>query len=222
VFFKYSTNNRNVDDNEKEDLESEEQSTSSSSEELELKDLLLKQIELMFQNGYFYSDIEKIFPKFYKDNKSKINFLYTKVFEERFKRDLSLEVQKDIDVYRSRKEQIRIIERRRHLWKTSRKNNKHDQRSQHDSDIQSYKRFKTKKEFESAITDEIKKVEEESESQKKFKRDSSDDNEDEEEFIIIEHKPDPLTAINTPIQDSVGPTASQPVAKHQRILRDDN
>jgi hypothetical protein len=62
---------------------------------------LLKEIELLFQNGYFYTEIE-MFPKFYKDNKSKINFLYTQVLEERFKRDPTLEVQKDIDVYRSR------------------------------------------------------------------------------------------------------------------------
>jgi hypothetical protein len=37
-----------------------------------------------------------MFPKFYKDNKSKINFLYTQVLAERFKRDLTLEVQKEI------------------------------------------------------------------------------------------------------------------------------
>jgi hypothetical protein len=87
VFFKYSTNNGKIeDDNEKEDLESEEQSSSSSSEELESKDLLLKEIELLFENGYFYSDIEKMFPKLHKDNKSKINFLYTQVLDERFKK----------------------------------------------------------------------------------------------------------------------------------------
>jgi hypothetical protein len=48
VFFKYSTNNGNVDNNnEKEDLES----SSSSSEEPESEDLLLKEIELLFENG---------------------------------------------------------------------------------------------------------------------------------------------------------------------------
>jgi hypothetical protein len=82
VFFKYSTNN----EKEKEDLESEDQSSSSSSEELESEDLLLKQIELLFENWYFYMDIKKVFPKFYKDNKSKINFLYTKVLDKRFKK----------------------------------------------------------------------------------------------------------------------------------------
>jgi hypothetical protein len=92
VLFKYSTNNGKVDDNEKEGPESEEQSSSSSSEESESEDLLLNEIELLFENGYFYTDIEKKFLKFYKDNKSKINFLYTQVLGERFKRDPTLEV----------------------------------------------------------------------------------------------------------------------------------
>jgi hypothetical protein len=111
VFFKYSTDDRIIDDSEKEDLESLEQSSSSSSEKLESKNLLLKQIKLMFENGYFYTDIEKKFPKFYKHNKSKINFLYTQVLDERFKKDSTLEVQKDIDVYGSRQEKIKIIEK---------------------------------------------------------------------------------------------------------------
>jgi hypothetical protein len=222
VFFKYSTNNGNVDnDSEKEDLESEEQSSSSSSEESESEDLLLKEIELLFENDYFYIDIEKMFPKFYEDNKSKINFLYTQVIAERFRRDPTLELQKNIDVYMCRQKQIDIIEKRRHIQKINRKNKKHDQRSHHDSDIQSYKRFKAKKDFESALADEIKKVEEESEVQKRFKRDDSDDTEDEEELVIIEHRADPLTVINTPIQDSVILAATQPVVKHRRIVRDD-
>jgi hypothetical protein len=82
VFFKYSTNN----ENKKEDLEFEEQSSSSSSEQLESKDMLFNEIELLFENGYFYTDIEKMFPKFYKDNKSKINFLCTQVLDERLKK----------------------------------------------------------------------------------------------------------------------------------------
>jgi hypothetical protein len=79
-----------------------------------------------------------MFPKFYKDNKLKINFLYTQVLEERFKEDLTLEVQKDIDVYRSRQEQIQIIEKRRLLQKRTRKNkNKHPQRTDYDGDSDS-------------------------------------------------------------------------------------
>jgi hypothetical protein len=173
VFFKYSTNNGNIDnDNENEDLESKKQSSSSSSEELESKDLLLKEIELLFENGYFYTDIERMFPKFYKDNKSKINFLYTQVLDERYRRDPTLELQRNIDVYRCRQEQIGTIEKKRQLWKTTRKNKKHTQKTDYDVDsyIQNYKGDKAKKDFESALTDEIKKVEEESEAQKKFKK----------------------------------------------------
>jgi hypothetical protein len=65
--------------------------SSSSSEEPESEDLLLKEIELLFENGYFYTDIEEMFPKFYKDYKSKINFLHTLVIQERFKRETSKE-----------------------------------------------------------------------------------------------------------------------------------
>jgi hypothetical protein len=147
--------------------------------------------------------------------------LYTQVIAERFRRDPTLELQKNIDVYKCRQEQINIIEKRRWLQKTIRKNRKHDQ-SHHDTEIQSYKCFKAKKDFKSALTDEIKKVEDESEVQKRFKRDDSDDTEDEEEFIIVEHRADPLTVINTPIQDNLAPVATQPIAKHHRILSDDN
>jgi hypothetical protein len=71
------------------------------------------------------------------------------------------------------------------LRKTVRKNRKHE-RSHHDTEIRSYKLFKAKKEFESVLNDETKKVEDESNVQKKFNRDNSDDIEDEEELIIIE------------------------------------
>jgi hypothetical protein len=76
--------------------------------------------------------------------------------------------------------------------------------------------------FDSALNDEINKVEKTSEVQRKFNRDDSDDTEDEEDLVIIEHRADPLTVINTPIQDNLVPAATQPVAKHHRILRDDN
>jgi hypothetical protein len=132
-----------------------------------------------------------------------------------------LEIQKDINVYNCRQEQINVIEKRRRLWKAVRKNRKHE-RSHHDTEIQSYKRFKAIKEFECVLNDEIKKVEEASEVQRKFNRDDSDDTEDEEEVVIIEHRADPLTVINTPIQDNLAPAATQPIAKHHRILRDDN
>jgi glycerol uptake facilitator-like aquaporin len=47
-----------------------------------------------------------MFPKFYKHNKSKINFLFTEILNERFKRHPTLEIQKNIDVYKCRQEQI--------------------------------------------------------------------------------------------------------------------
>jgi hypothetical protein len=46
VFFKYYTDNRKGDDEESEDSESDEEN-----EDNEAKDLLLKEIELMFENG---------------------------------------------------------------------------------------------------------------------------------------------------------------------------
>jgi hypothetical protein len=54
-----------------------------------------------------------MFQNFYQDNISKINFLNTQVIAERFKRDQTLELQKNIDVYKCRQEQINIIEKRR-------------------------------------------------------------------------------------------------------------
>jgi hypothetical protein len=102
------------------------------------------------------------------------------------------------------------------LRKTVKKNKKLDKRSQHDSDVQSYKRYKAKKDFESVLNDEIEQ------SEQRFKRDDRDDTEDEEELVIIEHRADPLTVMNTPIQDDVVPTTTQPVVKHPRILCDDN
>jgi hypothetical protein len=43
-----------------------------------------------------------MFPTFYTANNERINLLFTQVLEERFKRDQTLMVEKDIDVYRSR------------------------------------------------------------------------------------------------------------------------
>jgi hypothetical protein len=127
-----------------------------------------------------------------------------------------LEIQKDINVYKYRQEQIDIIEKRKQLRKTVKKNKKRDKRSHHDTEIQSYKRYKALEDFDSALNDGIEQ------SEKRFKRDDTDDTEDEEELIIIEHRADPLTVINTPIQDNLAPAATQPVVKHHRILCDDN
>jgi hypothetical protein len=44
-----------------------------------------------------------------------------------------LEVQKDIDIYRSRQEQIGIIEKRRQLPETRKNKNKHDKRTDYEA-----------------------------------------------------------------------------------------
>jgi hypothetical protein len=116
VFFKYY-----IDDDVKGDDEDEESDDDLSNyedyEDTETKDLLLKEIELMFENGYKLEDIEKQFPDFYKRNTERINLLYYQVYGERFKRNPTLKVEKDIDIYKSRQDQIEIIERRRTLKK---------------------------------------------------------------------------------------------------------
>jgi hypothetical protein len=82
VLFNYSTENGkgdDVDEKEKEDLEFEEQSSFSSSKEFECKDLLVKEIELLFENNWLFTDIEKMIPKFYRENKMRINHLHGEV-----------------------------------------------------------------------------------------------------------------------------------------------
>jgi hypothetical protein len=56
----------------------------------------------MFENRYSYKNIEKLFPTFYEVNTKRINLLYIQVLEERFKRDPTLTIQKDIDIHKSR------------------------------------------------------------------------------------------------------------------------
>jgi hypothetical protein len=57
--------------------------------------------KLIFENGYFYTDIEKMFPTFYAANSERINLLFTQVLDERFRRDPTLTIEKDINVYKS-------------------------------------------------------------------------------------------------------------------------
>jgi hypothetical protein len=79
VFFKYYT------DYEKEIEESED--SESGEESNKTKDLLLKKIELMFEKGYSFTDIKKLFPTFCAANTERINLLYTQVLEVRFNKD---------------------------------------------------------------------------------------------------------------------------------------
>jgi hypothetical protein len=92
IFFKYYTDDGKGDDEESDD----DLSDYEDYEDEETKDLLLKEIELTFENGYPYEDVEKIFPYFYKRNAERINLLYYHVYNERFNRDPTLTIQKDI------------------------------------------------------------------------------------------------------------------------------
>jgi hypothetical protein len=60
---------KRTDDGKEDDDEFEVSiSKDEENEECDCKDLLLKEIELMFQNGYFFKDIEKMFPAYYTAN----------------------------------------------------------------------------------------------------------------------------------------------------------
>jgi hypothetical protein len=54
----------------------------------------------MFENRYFYKDVTALFPTFYEANIKRINL-----------RDPTLTIQKDIDICKSREDQIETIEK---------------------------------------------------------------------------------------------------------------
>jgi hypothetical protein len=59
VFFKYYTDDEKGDDEDSEHLKSDE-----DIEDNETKDLLLKEIELMFENNYSFTNIKNYFQRF--------------------------------------------------------------------------------------------------------------------------------------------------------------
>jgi hypothetical protein len=142
MFFKYFTEDGKGDDEESEDSVSYYE----ENEDCECKDLLLKGIELMFKNGYFYTDIEKMFLMFYAGNTERINLLYTQVLEVRFNRDPTLTVEKNIDIYKVSQDHIETIEKRRTLRKAI-KRSERNKEDEEDSNIHSFKRYKSKKDF---------------------------------------------------------------------------
>jgi hypothetical protein len=92
-------------------------------------------------------DIEKMFPKFYRENKMRISNLLEEAAGRTFQKDPTMKIVKTTDIFKSKKEQIEIIEKRSLLWKSTRKNKKkHIPRIDYDddSDIQSNKRYKAK------------------------------------------------------------------------------
>jgi hypothetical protein len=124
-----------------------------------MKRFSTEKIELMFENGYLKKDVAAIFPTFYKANIQTVNLLYTEVLDKRLKSDPTLTVQKDIDIYKSRQDQIQAIGKRRTLRKGIKKEEKKKE-NEEDSNIHSYKRCKAKKDFESSLNNKIKKAEE--------------------------------------------------------------
>jgi hypothetical protein len=82
----------------------------------------------MFENGYSYTDIEKLFPTFYVADRERINLLFSQKF-----------LRKDSN-------QIEIIEKRRTLRKTI-KRLERKQENEENWNIHSYKRYKAKKRF---------------------------------------------------------------------------
>jgi hypothetical protein len=134
----------------------------------------------MFENGCTYKDAEKQFPSFYRINGKKINLLYQQVYAERLKKDPLLTIQKDTDLYKSRQYQIEIIEKRRtlkNLMKKTERNKEDDEDEDEDEDLHSCKQYKTKKDFESVLHNEIQKA-----IKRKSERDEpSEDSEEEDE-----------------------------------------
>jgi hypothetical protein len=95
IFFKYYTDDGKGDDEDSDYEDSDEDlSNYEDYDDKETKDFLLKEIELMFENGYSYEDVERIFPWFYKANAERINLLYYQVLQVRFNKDRSLTIEK--------------------------------------------------------------------------------------------------------------------------------
>jgi hypothetical protein len=94
-----------------------------------------------------------------------------------------LTVQKGIDIYRSRQEQIEAIEKRRTLRKSIKRSKRNKENE--DPSIQNYKRYKAKKDFESALNNEIKKVKEQKPMKRKSERNDTLEVSEEEDKIII-------------------------------------
>jgi hypothetical protein len=126
----------------------------------------------MSQNGYSYTDIEKLFPTFYEANTERINLLFTQVLEVRFNRYSTLTIQKSIDVHRVRQDQIETIEKRRTLRKVIKRSEKNKE-DEEDSNIHSYKQYKSKKDFESVLNNEVQKAKQQKPVKRKSERDDS-------------------------------------------------
>jgi hypothetical protein len=196
IFFKYYTDDGKGYDDDREDSETDE-----DYDDNETKDVLLKELELMLENGYSYEDVEKIFPSFYRGNSERINLLYFQVLQERFNRDPTLIIQKDIDIYKIRQNQIEIIEKRRALKKAIRRSERNKEDND-DSDDHSYKRYKSKKDFESVLHNEVQKAKQEIPIKRKSERDEDEDENDTEDVIEEYQRKRPRRLIRNTDDDS--------------------
>jgi hypothetical protein len=97
-------------------------------------------------------------------------------------------IEKDTDLFRSRQNQIEIIEKRRALKKVMKRIKEDEEDEEEDSDLHSCKQYKAKKDFESVLYNEIQKA------KRKFERDESSEASEEEkededtEELIKEHQ----------------------------------
>jgi hypothetical protein len=198
VFFKNYTDDGKGDDEESEDSLSDNE----ENEGCNCKDLLLKEIELMFENGYSYTDSAKLFPTFYEVNIARINLLYIQVLQERYNRDPTLTVEKDTDIYKSNLNQIEIIEKRKTLKKAIKRTerNKEDEEDEEDEDTHSYKQYKAKKDFESVLHNEVQKaIKRKSERDEPSETTEEEEDEDTEEIIRELEKIDLEDSLETPM-----------------------
>jgi hypothetical protein len=102
-----------------------------------------------------------MFPIVYTVNTVRINLLHTQVLGERFKETQHL-IQKDFDIYKSRQEQIEIIEKRKTFHKPM-------------------KKCKKKKENEDNLNIHNYKTEEQKPIKRKFERDDIPDVSEEQD-----------------------------------------
>jgi hypothetical protein len=95
-------------------------------------------------------------------------------------KDSKLKNENNIDIYKSRQEQIEIIEKRKTLRKVIKKCQKKKE-NEENSGICSYKWNNDKKDLESVLNNKIKNAEEQVPIKRKSQRDGNPDNSEEEE-----------------------------------------
>jgi hypothetical protein len=218
VSFKYYTDDGKGDDEDSEDSETDEYYNDNDT-----TNLLLQEIKLMFENGCTYEEVEKQFRSFFTVNDEKINLLFQRVYAERLKKHPSLMIEKDTDIYKSRQNQIEIIEKRRtlkNLMKKSERNKEDDRWSTYDpnklwehgneedededEDLHSCKQYKAKKDFESVLHNEVQKVIKRKSERDEPSEDSEkeDEDEDTEELLKEQEQNRPRRFIRNTDDDS--------------------